>query len=137
MWVTYPRSVREGAELLRELAGLGASPDAVSNVVEPVLDCVAEAESAAVERATPVFCPVWKNPWMSVGGHTYADDLLRLCGGKNVFAYREDRRYPIVKDAEIVAAAPEVIVLPDEPYAFGPLDAAAGCNLPKKIFQRP
>ena len=29
-----------------------------------------------------------------------------------------------MKDAEIVAAAPEVIVLPDEPYAFGPLDAA-------------
>jgi ABC-type Fe3+-hydroxamate transport system substrate-binding protein len=124
VWVTYPRSVREGAELLRELAELGASPEAVSNVVEPVLACVAEAESAPAERATPVFCPVWKNPWMAVGGKTYADDLLRLCGGANVFAYREDRRYPIVKNAEIVAAAPEVIVLPDEPYAFGPRDAA-------------
>jgi ABC-type Fe3+-hydroxamate transport system substrate-binding protein len=124
VWVTYPRSVREGADLLRELAGLGASPAAVSKVVDPVLACVAVAESSPVERATPVFCPIWKNPWMAVGGNTYANDLLRLCGGANVFAYREDRRYPIVQDAEIVAAAPEVIVLPDEPYAFGPRDAA-------------
>ena len=36
VWVTYPRSVREGAALLRELAGLGASADSLSRVVAPV-----------------------------------------------------------------------------------------------------
>jgi len=123
VWVTYPRTVREGAELLREVAELGASPEAFANVVVPVLASVAEAESASHAPATPVFCPIWKDPWMAVGGNTYADDLLGLCGGANVFAYRDDRRYPIVKHAEIVAAAPEVILLPDEPYAFGPRDA--------------
>ena len=49
---------------------------------------------------------------MSVGGDTYAHDLLALCGGENVFADREERRYPIVKLPEIVAASPEVILLP-------------------------
>jgi ABC-type Fe3+-hydroxamate transport system substrate-binding protein len=124
VWVTYPRTVREGAELLREIAELGASPDAVARVVEPVLARVAEAEAEPVARATPVFCAVWKNPWMAVGRNTYANDLLRLCGGRNVFGHREGRRYPIVKPAEIVLAAPEVILLPDEPYAFGPRDVA-------------
>jgi ABC-type Fe3+-hydroxamate transport system substrate-binding protein len=61
---------------------------------------------------------------MAVGGDTYADDLLRLCGGHNVFRDREDRRYPIVEVDEIVAGAPEVILLPDEPYAFGPREVA-------------
>ena len=61
---------------------------------------------------------------MAVGPDTYADDLLRVCGGANVFGERTERRYPIVEEAEIVAAAPEVILLPDEPYAFGPRDAA-------------
>jgi ABC-type Fe3+-hydroxamate transport system substrate-binding protein len=61
---------------------------------------------------------------MAVGGDTYANDLLRACGGENVFAARSERRYPRVTLAEVEAARPEVILLPDEPYAFGPADAA-------------
>jgi ABC-type hemin transport system substrate-binding protein len=67
---------------------------------------------------------------MAVGADTYADDLLRLCGGENVFAGRTERRYPIVREEEIVAAAPEVVLLPDEPYAFGPREQAELCALP-------
>ncbi len=67
---------------------------------------------------------------MALGGDTYGDDLLTLCGGANVFANPERRRYPKVRTAEIVAAAPEVVLLPDEPYAFGPADAAEFEALP-------
>jgi ABC-type hemin transport system substrate-binding protein len=67
---------------------------------------------------------------MAVGADTYAHDLLTLCGGQNVFADREERRYPIVTEEEIVAAAPEVVLLPDEPYAFGPRDVEALAALP-------
>jgi ABC-type Fe3+-hydroxamate transport system substrate-binding protein len=123
VWVTYPRSVREGATLLRELAGLGATPERIAAVVVPVEAAVARAEAAQVERRERVFCPIWRDPWMATGRDTYIHSMLELCGGANVFADQGDRRYPIVTLDEIVAAAPEVILLPDEPYAFGPLDA--------------
>ena len=119
VWVTYPRSVRDGVALLRELAALGAGSGARPEQVDPIEAAVAAAEAARPARGVRVFCPIWKTPWMSVGGDTYANDLLALCGGANVFAGREERRYPIVQLAEIVAASPEVILLPDEPYAFG------------------
>jgi len=67
---------------------------------------------------------------MSVGGDTYAHDLLALCGGRNVFAGRGDRRYPRVTLDDVVAAAPEVVLLPDEPYAFGASDVAELRRLP-------
>ncbi|HEY8121381.1 MAG TPA: helical backbone metal receptor [Myxococcota bacterium] len=124
VWVTYPRSVRDGVALLRELAELGASSGAQPARVAPIEAAVAAAEAARPARRARVFCPIWKTPWMSVGGDTYAHDLLVLCGGENVFAQRGDRRYPIVKAEDIVAAAPEVILLPDEPYAFGARDAS-------------
>ncbi len=124
VWVTYPRTVRDATALLRELAKLGASKHAVAAVVESVAGTVAEAEAAAPAHGTRVFCPVWKNPWMAIGRDTYAHDLLRLCGGANVFAHRDDRRYPVVKWEEIRLAQPEVILLPDEPYSFGPRDVA-------------
>lgn len=124
VWLTYPCSVREGAELLAEIAELGASDEARERVVVPVLRAVAEAEAAPASEPVRVFCPIWRDPWMAVGAPTYADDLLRLCGGVNVFAAHAQRRYPRVTLAEIEAAAPEVVLLPDEPYAFGPRDVA-------------
>ncbi len=129
VWVTYPRSVREGAALLRELAELGASPERVGEVVAPVQDALAEAERVRPIRAVRVFCPIWRDPWMSVGADTYAHDLLTLCGGVNVFADREDRRYPRVTLDDVVAAAPEVVLLPDEPYRFTAKDVAELCRL--------
>lgn len=128
--VTYPRTVREAAETLRSLLELGAPEWAEREVVAPVLEAVEEAERAEAARAaagrprTRVFCPIWRDPWMAVGADTYANDLLALCGGENVFAHRSERRYPLVALDEVEAAGPEVVLLPDEPYAFGPVDAA-------------
>jgi len=122
VWVTYPRTVADGAALLRELAGLGAGEEALAGVVEPVEQAVAEARRALPATPVRVFCPIWRDPWMSVGPDTYAHDLITLSGGANVFAERRERRYPIVTLDQVVAAAPEVILLPDEPYAFGPRD---------------
>jgi ABC-type Fe3+-hydroxamate transport system substrate-binding protein len=93
-------------------------------VIEPIESALRAVALRTGGPRTRVFCPIWKRPWMAVGPDTYADDLLRVCGGDNVFGYRTERRYPIVEEAEIVAAAPEVILLPDEPYAFGARDAA-------------
>jgi ABC-type Fe3+-hydroxamate transport system substrate-binding protein len=123
VWVSYPRTVREGAELLGELAGLGASEERRREVVDPTLEAVARAEARPPGPVPRVFCPIWRNPWMSVGRDTYAHDLIRLCGGENVFADRGDRRYPRVAEEEIRAAAPEVVLLPDEPYRFEERDA--------------
>ncbi|MBM4382089.1 MAG: cobalamin-binding protein [Deltaproteobacteria bacterium] len=139
VWVTYPRTVREGAELFAEMAELGAAAEVRTRVVAPVLGAVQEAEQALAElrasgaRPARVFCPIWREPWMAVGAPTYADDLITLCGGENVFGVRDgprapraaaERRYPRVTLAEIEAAQPDVVLLPDEPYAFGPPDAA-------------
>jgi ABC-type Fe3+-hydroxamate transport system substrate-binding protein len=130
VWLTYPRTVREGAELLAAMAELGAGSEARERVVAPVLRAVEDAEAELAARhargtaPARVCCPIWRDPWMVVGAPTYADDLIRLCGGENVFASHGERRYPRVTLAEIEAARPDVVLLPDEPYAFSARDAA-------------
>ena len=65
----------------------------------------------------PVFYPIWREPWMTIGPDTYIHDLLAVCGAANVFADRAER-YPTVTLDEMAARRPEVIVLPDEPFRF-------------------
>lgn len=114
--VGEPASVASAISLLRRLAGTVETPGA-----EPVIESI---ERAYLGLQPPerrrVFVPIWKDPYMTLGGDTYAHDVLDVCGGENVFCDR--RRYPEVSAGEIEAARPEVILLPDEPYEFSEKD---------------
>ncbi len=129
VWVTYPRTVREGADLLRDLAGLGAAEALVERWVIPVERAVEVAMLRRTEGRAgrpKVFCPIWRDPWMTIGRETYIHDMIELCGGENLFATlgtpAADRRYPIVELEDVVRGQPDVILLPDEPYAFDEAD---------------
>lgn len=64
---------------------------------------------------------VWRDPWMVVGRDTFAGDVLERLGCTHEF--RDDPgRYPTVSVEELDALGLDVILLPDEPYAFSPGD---------------
>jgi ABC-type Fe3+-hydroxamate transport system substrate-binding protein len=65
------------------------------------------------------FVAVWRRPWMSLAADTYGSSLLDLVGVGNVCAGAEDR-YPQLTLDDVATLAPNVIVLPSEPYPFGP-----------------
>lgn len=77
--------------------------------------------TALPEVTARVAVPIWRDPWMVVGSRTFTGDLLRRLGWANVFATHPER-YPHVEVAEIAAAGPDVVLLPDEPYVFTPDD---------------
>jgi ABC-type Fe3+-hydroxamate transport system substrate-binding protein len=54
---------------------------------------------------------------MTINHDTFIHDMLRVCGGENIFRDRP-QRYPKVTPADISARKPEVILLPDEPFPF-------------------
>jgi hypothetical protein len=56
---------------------------------------------------------------MSLGQDTFAGDLLARLGIDHVFA-GDAERYPRVTLEEARARGAEIVVLPDEPYAFTP-----------------
>jgi ABC-type Fe3+-hydroxamate transport system substrate-binding protein len=118
VWVTFPRTVWEGIQLVRELGDVTGSPDpagALAGRLERRYEETARATARAGARR--VFCPIWRGPYMTIGPDTYVHDMLRVCGGANIFADRPER-YPTVTLEEAQARAPEAILLPDEPYRF-------------------
>ncbi|WP_411110842.1 helical backbone metal receptor [Streptomyces sp. c-19] len=61
--------------------------------------------------------PIWRRPWMVLGRDTFAGDLLARLGVRNLYADHPER-YPRLPLDELRAAAPDLVVLPDEPYRF-------------------
>ncbi len=84
-------------------------------------DWLAEAErlwcGPLPEVTATVAIPIWRDPWMVVGGSTFTGDLVRRLGRANAYADSADR-YPTVETAAIEAAGVDEVLLPDEPYVF-------------------
>lgn len=111
--VSHPRRVDEVPALLRRwgaLTGTAARAEARAQEVEHALAALT-AEAAAV-RAWRYLYLIWRGPWMAAGQGTYVSDLLGRAGGVNVV---ERPDYPVVDPA---ALAPDVVLLPDEPFPF-------------------
>ncbi len=117
VWVDYPRTVDQALDQLDWLSRLGATPGAAARVLEPIVSAVAHARASAPPRLLRGFVPVWKDPWTTLSADTYGHDLLALCGIHGLFARAIDR-YPRVSLDDVAARAPEIVLLPDEPYHF-------------------
>ena len=118
VWVTYPRTVAEGLAMIRELGAVTATEDRAEALLAELEPLYARVRAESARRPPlPVFYPIWRVPWMTIGPDTYVHDLLAVCGAANVFADRAER-YPTVTLDEVAARRPQVIVLPDEPFRF-------------------
>lgn len=66
---------------------------------------------------TTAVVPIWRRPWMVLGRDTFAGDVLARIGVDHLYTTHEER-YPRIPLDDLRAAAPDVVVLPDEPYRF-------------------
>ena len=119
VWVSHPRSVAEAADML---AALGRAVDARQQGDDLASACRSALQEARARsrahRARSVFCPIWRNPWMTFRRSTYVGSMLEAAGLRNVFADAADTDFFAVELDAALATQPEIILLPDEPYAF-------------------
>lgn len=117
VWVTRIETVDEAFASMSRLFAEGL------DVEEP--EWLTEAQRAWAEPAPSlgvrVAVPVWRDPWFVVGSSTFAGDVLHRLGLVNVFAGSAER-YPKVDVSRLVSADVDLVLLPDEPYAFTPAD---------------
>ncbi len=145
--VSLPRRAADGlAHMARLARALGVAKEpAVVELVRRGYDELRAAEATRAASGRRAFVPIWMDPLMTLNGDTFGSDVLALCGVSNVFAERlrlyplaadlgkaiaqdaagRDVRYPRVTEDELRTRAPDLVLLPDEPYTFSAADRAA------------
>jgi len=82
-------------------------------------DRVASIKKKAMGLSRPAVLFLYgQDPMVSVSSGTFADDLLRAAGGRNIFG-TSAVKYPLVGWDQIIAARPEVIFISDMGHADG------------------
>ncbi len=115
VWVTRVRTVEEAFTSLDRMLRLACRLDRPAWLD----DATAAWAGVAPGPSRVAVVPIWRRPWMVLGGDTFAGDVLARLGVRNAFADAAER-YPKVALDELRTAA--LVVLPDEPYPFGPDD---------------
>ncbi|WP_236654445.1 helical backbone metal receptor [Streptacidiphilus anmyonensis] len=114
VWVTEVRTLDQAFRSLDRLLGAACGLPR-----PPWLDLARQAWDAVAapgERRRAIV-PIWRRPWMVLGRDTFAGDLLHRLGLVQLYADHAER-YPAVPLDELRACGADLVVLPDEPYAF-------------------
>lgn len=115
-WVTFPRTFREAAVLLRDLGRVLGANEIAGTYARRIDDAVQALKNGKKWRFRTLYV-IWRHPWMSINQDTFIHDVLNLHGLENIFG-QETRRYFEVTFEDIQTKNPEVILLPDEPFRF-------------------
>jgi ABC-type Fe3+-hydroxamate transport system substrate-binding protein len=115
---TEPKTIGDVAKLIEMLGARHGREEAAAEMIGQLQT----ANSGPWPRFT-FLVPIWKKPWMWCGGDTYVSNLVESAGGTNLL--RDALRYPSLDLDAVLGLHPDIVFLPDEPYAFTQSDAGA------------
>ncbi|MCU0968190.1 MAG: helical backbone metal receptor [Rubrivivax sp.] len=132
--VTHPCAPEDNLALYAQIVEAFDSIPGVRERAEHLADELRrELEATQPGPPTDVLYLIWKDPWMTVARDTYISRLLARVGWRTWPALeggpRGAARYPVLHGDEPGIEEVREILLPDEPYRFGPAHVAAAQRL--------
>ncbi len=110
VYIVEPATLAAIPQLLRavgSLAGTGAIAEGAADDFERRVAALRERYGARPQ--VRVFYEIWHTPLMTVNGRHMINDVIRLCGGGNVFAGLATLT-PVVSLEGVIAFQPEVVL---------------------------
>lgn len=114
VWISDIKTIDEGLRMIREVGLLVDREERANSIARDIATGFELLQQA--EEARKVIYFIWREPWMSVGGDTFINNMIETIGWKNVLA--DKKRYPEITLAEAAACKPGLVLLSSEPYPF-------------------
>ena len=117
LYVTDPHRIEDipaAMERLGRLTGTPSRAKAAANRFRKRIQALAERHHGVPQ--VRVFYEIWHRPLRTTGGGTFIDQVIRLCGGHNIF---DDLKAPapVVSMEAVLARDPDVILINATPQA--------------------
>jgi len=110
LYVSQPNRIEDVASELERFGVLAGSSATANAVAAQFRERLAGLQKRYAGRSTVrTFYQIWKQPLMTIGRRQIITDVVRLCGGENVFAKLETMA-PTVTVEAVIAANPEAII---------------------------
>ncbi|MFA5242380.1 MAG: cobalamin-binding protein [Sulfuricella sp.] len=109
LFVTEPRHLQDIPRLLRAIGQLAGTDTEAARAAAGFEQRMSGLKNKfAARRQVSVFYQIWDAPLMTVNGEHLINDVIELCGGRNIFAGLTNLT-PVVSMESVVSRDPEVI----------------------------
>lgn len=109
IYYNEPRTLEDIARSIEVLGRLAGTEAAAGRAAQEFRTRLKALGATFADRVpVPVFWQIWERPLMTVNGNHLISDVIRLCGGRNVFAGLKPL-VPTISTEAVVEANPEVI----------------------------
>jgi len=110
VYISQPNQIGDVANEIERLGILAGTENVGHAAAARFRERLADLQKRYSSRpSVRTFYQIWKEPLMTIGGKQIISDVVRLCGGENVFANLETMA-PTVTIEAVIAANPEAIV---------------------------
>ncbi|MEO8772022.1 MAG: helical backbone metal receptor [Ferruginibacter sp.] len=119
VWVTDVVDLATSIKMIGDIGQLVGKEDDANNLELRIMNVFKALEDEIKARKTaPIRSAyfIWKNPYMTIGGDTFINDMMKRCGLKNIF--EDEKRYPEVNIEQLKKMNCELVLLSSEPFPF-------------------
>ena len=114
VWVTNVNNLEEAFTMINDIGELTNKKKAAKKLIENVKNEFLNIPHVPIPIRSCYI--IWRNPYMTIGGDTFINEMMKYCGLQNIFS--DQHRYPIINFEEIKNRNCELILLSSEPYPF-------------------
>jgi ABC-type Fe3+-hydroxamate transport system substrate-binding protein len=118
VWVTDVNDLEGALAMIHDIGEMTAKQKQADVLIKKINEGF-DGLASNIKRGTPKLKTaylIWRNPYMSIGGDTFINDILLKCGFENVFVNR--KRYPEIDIEDLQLVNCQLILLSSEPYPF-------------------
>lgn len=115
VWISNIQSIPQSLQMIQVVGQLTGTETKANALVDEIVQGFTNLNKATKPKRVAYF--IWYNPWMSIGGDTFINDVIKAIGWQNVLAGKQ--RYPAISLDELKKYNPELVLLSSEPFPFG------------------
>jgi ABC-type Fe3+-hydroxamate transport system substrate-binding protein len=116
VWVSDVEDIKSACDMISNIGSITGKNVIANDLIARITEGFSGLKSFALSTKIPVGYLIWKDPFMTVGGDTFINNMLNVCGFENVFA--SQKRYPEITIDDIRKSECKVLFLSSEPYPF-------------------
>ncbi len=117
VWTSDIHNLDDSFEMITELGKMTGRSDKANELVSEIKTAFGTLKPGRFDKNLTAAYFIWREPFMTAGGHSFISHMLELCGIENIFADSK-ADYPEFKLEELGPHSPDLILLSSEPFPF-------------------
>ena len=115
VWVTDVNNFNDSLQMISDIGTITKKETKANTLIQSIKNEF-DLNQLHLKELKKVVYLIWKDPYMTIGGDTFINNMLLQAGFKNIFD--NTLRYPEVSVELLRDLKPEYIFLSSEPYPF-------------------